>query len=1774
MAQDTFKRTAPTIEFFKDGETIRAKKLGKMITKIQDGMASLEAAVGDIHNRAVTFEASTLFQNSIGRSIGQMDQTTIFPIRQFDVVQKTKQSLHQGLIRWPHSNAAAATAGNLSANLLPMARQEDKTGIGCIRDDGTQCTAGYQSIYNQEKNLVANGLFEESLALSGWDVTDATIKTGGGAQMDVAFRYNLLKYSENFEFWTLTDVTAVERISEPDPNGQNATYKIVPDSFADGPVLVELAGSGTITSSNWCFSIWMAASGERTSYISISGAETTDRSLLKGSAEGGIVYNWYIADEYSQWAIPLSGVTWKRFYVHANFPAPVAASAMVAQVAFNISGQANTTPTYLFGAQLEPTNYPTTYRRTQGSTTSGLGSEVSVGYNLSVIPGHTYQVTATGSGTIELRLDGSNLFTLSPTVTSDNATFTATADTVVVDAYVSGAAASSNFLTLFRVDPGTPCHAMNCPGLSAYDKIRSYRAVLPALTVSGHQYFARRLQLPDEFQQALYSELPGNILGVFDHELNHAVPDQIVDWKLSNWPIGGLDLGGLLGDPEFLSDWTTVGADTYPTELVPITGSGEITRDVAITTVVSTDTLPDAPSPYLHFTDATQHLTAPNPTLVSGWLIPAATDVTIELLLSIPSGVPSLYGAPIINHGGGTRFTFKTYLYSGILQSFQTNTFYDGSISTPAATVDIRDGAWHHYAITITDSPRVIRHFLDGVDMGSSAAGTAWDMFTGAGYGGELTDDLQVGADGITTGISGMSIAGILIRRGAIYTANFTAPKASLIPSGVGNALSGILLYTPMQEGSGQYCYDVGPSGYNFRLGGAAVPGSDDPIWVTSGSRIYTEHYQNVGVNEAYSCSPVGANDYAWNQSFTMEGWFRAGDGVTSGASNAIAFQRSFNTGGNLYTNYLLGLNAGKWYAHVQTVGAGGAVYRVRAGNTTVVGQESANSVISDDGLWHHVAFTITKNSGLYNPMKLFVDGTLVASGQSEFQTNWDYRIPQGETDVWNLAAPSGIIVLLGDTVGSNIAIDEIVVTSGTKYTGSFTPNQPIINTEPLTNVILAHLRINEGMGTTLYNSGPTFQKPLELMTISSYTQTGGVVTPDWRWRSDDFFTTITYTGTPIDRFTVSVSGNSQKGVVHTFPLSVGQVYTLDYRVRANISYSGIFENFVVASGAAEVDLLLDSNYQDADGVQNLYKVSTTEPGITSWSEPAPGGFWSIRRRLRATEEGTLVNITVGVSGNISAQSATFDALDVNAQVSNSTIFKYQADPVLGLNWEGTAEHVIEENLFPWSTHIEFGNYNDLENSRFEFNVADPSGLPTAIKISGYVFGHEWDAPAYADAFVDNEITFQWWARSNNPAMSNYTAYLDFNLGGTDTFEYEVTEEWQQFSHTFTKNVAANTYAYFENYMQDPGFEVEIAWFSVHNGSGLVDYVPTNGQLIRNYRRVLRVDQYRQLGDWTALYGLVGGFPIQTALIADSYQGLIFETDNSTEDFPNFPASGIIRVAGQEFGYRGKQADGKFIDCVPGWRGTVLDDTVLTSGTTVTYVPLPRAIDRIDGDLVYFKEDLPAANGDWANQVHLQLYNVQVSNLSRFSLTASAVPLTKAAGTLMTAFMQHVSDDARHFRRDQLCAALVDPSIYAGFEDMEVRLNVVAAEIEEVNQPARLEIFAFGFMNPNNKEITISWGDGNTDVITGTGQYFDSIEHTYDLGDRTRPQQHTITVEVRDLDLLVTRSSNVRIIVDPVSKGSQTVRAVIITQPTATSQARTAIWAQTSGLQQARTYLI
>ena len=168
-AQDKFKPLSPMFQIYKDGETVRAKKLNTYIENTQIAFDALGKAIGDSLNAAVTFSGLPLFQNNIGRSIGPMDNITLIPLRVFGT-PNLSNSLQRGLIKYPWSEDSSIDAGSKSLNLIPNIDQTNKIGIGCTYDNGNQCLRRFDNIYNEEKNLLDNGSFVDQL--SEWDVSN------------------------------------------------------------------------------------------------------------------------------------------------------------------------------------------------------------------------------------------------------------------------------------------------------------------------------------------------------------------------------------------------------------------------------------------------------------------------------------------------------------------------------------------------------------------------------------------------------------------------------------------------------------------------------------------------------------------------------------------------------------------------------------------------------------------------------------------------------------------------------------------------------------------------------------------------------------------------------------------------------------------------------------------------------------------------------------------------------------------------------------------------------------------------------------------------------------------------------------------------------------------------------------------------------------------------------------------------------------------------------------------------------------------------------------------------------------------------------------------------------------------------------------------------------------------------------------------------------------------------------------------------------------------
>ena len=133
---DSFRDVAPSIAFFRDGETVRAAKLGAIASGVQRGVAQLERALGDVHN--VVGALPPLYQNSLGRAVGSMAALDVpFPRA---AANDSGDPTLAGLACAPDLGTAADIAGRTGENLAGVS-------VGCLHDGGGFCRLGLDDRY-------------------------------------------------------------------------------------------------------------------------------------------------------------------------------------------------------------------------------------------------------------------------------------------------------------------------------------------------------------------------------------------------------------------------------------------------------------------------------------------------------------------------------------------------------------------------------------------------------------------------------------------------------------------------------------------------------------------------------------------------------------------------------------------------------------------------------------------------------------------------------------------------------------------------------------------------------------------------------------------------------------------------------------------------------------------------------------------------------------------------------------------------------------------------------------------------------------------------------------------------------------------------------------------------------------------------------------------------------------------------------------------------------------------------------------------------------------------------------------------------------------------------------------------------------------------------------------------------------------------------------------------------------------------------------------------
>lgn len=1486
MAQDKFRTTSPIIQIFKDGEQVTAKKLSTILEDTQEGIDILERNIGDISNYEMALSGVPLFQNSIGRPIGPMDRIILSPERKFAASQ-TLDSMNNGLIRWPYSIEAASSAGNKSMNLLPLFPQVDKIGTGCVADNGRICTSKFDNIYDREKNLIYNGKFD--LELSGYAFSNTTVNNNL-ASITAGYRYNFLPYSEDFTRWIVAGpITVTPRVGL-DPDGFSNLSRLTLTNITSSEASVALSGVSSLTSTNWCFSVYASKDVNPINIILDIGSGL----YVSGSYQGGKVTNT------SRWIVPVTDDI-NRYYLRTEFNSAV--TAPIAKIRFNSNSLAQINSVNVWGAQLEPTTYPTNYIRTSGIALSGYIGTGYLAYTLATVPGHLYQITSrvtANTNTVTLLANNTSIATLPPG-TGYNV-FKAIADST--EFKISASGVGTTILSMFKIDPVTPCHALSCPGFTGYKKTKQYRAVLPNITIENHQFFGQKIDLPDTLVRSTISNLPTNILGIFDHEQNHAVPESLVDWKLTTWRPDNT-ANSLISDPEFLASWSVSGLDEFPTELGTSGLSGVISRDY---TLALADGFPEQSElSVLNIPDLVWWFSPDTTLILSG-----ATDNVLQWIPKYAEGgIPSVYTM-------GARI-------SGIIK------------------------------------------------MGTDADGFPY---------------VRIGPEG------GLARGGA---ESSIFTpsSDFTL-VAVQAPRIVGTTMT--------------------------LLGDYDEPGGTD--WVTLWG--FNLHPSYVAI---YHPDPI-TNSYAM------------GSGVLTGSASEYLNVKHLAIGG-------------RWTPDAGTTWNGLSVFN----NTdysrapvyaTAGGPGTEGSALGGDSFgWRG---TVNQDYNLYDVLY------------------FDRKLTQAEIDTIEL-----------------------------------------------------FLRGKYSMGFGASGAGNTVSQVLT------------------------------------DRASITASSGYFKGVTKTIQMNYGDVYAWTYTVQGNLSYAGVQEVYTIVSGAADLDLTAQGIFTPINGTRtNSYQVSgLVLPGEQTWSRLSNTN-WQITRFIKPTTPSTTIRIAVGLNSQVNDSIIKLDSFNIEAVDAESTLFEYSTSPILGKSWAGTARHNLTENLLAFSDTPEIWTASGVVTG---LGKIDPDGGPTAVRFtssSGYI---RQTIPA--SNLIDSTVSFNGYVRSD--VSTSTTMY--FNQGTSVKFvTVPLTQTWTYRSFTvsglipYTSDLLVNLFV---------SGEVDIWHPQIYHGSGVVSYVPTNGNPIRRYRSSL-VTSWPLVQDWAPGYLLAEGNPLSNNLVSGTNSdGSIFYLQN-TNGFSN---QGVVRIRGQEYAYR-TRTSGVLSDTIGAWRGTDYNPASLTSGSQAISVTLPSEVTAISGSYVFFNEILPFPDGAWQDRVNATYYNTRVQNLDRFSMQASSVVLSQAVGSLATSFIKHVADHRRHFRKNSLCALLADPSSWAAMPDIVVEASLIDSDILEIIESTSLNIIARRFLSTTNKEVTINWGDNTSTVITGTGNNWSSIEHSYDLKAINRIATYTIKVTVKDIDLNFAREALIPIRIYPADKGTQIARAGIKVPYSITQTAGTKLKASVAITQIAGTSII
>ncbi|MFT4009802.1 MAG: PKD domain-containing protein [Nocardioidaceae bacterium] len=300
------------------------------------------------------------------------------------------------------------------------------------------------------------------------------------------------------------------------------------------------------------------------------------------------------------------------------------------------------------------------------------------------------------------------------------------------------------------------------------------------------------------------------------------------------------------------------------------------------------------------------------------------------------------------------------YLSSGGALNFGSRQNSTNRVLTSSSTYN--NGQWHHAVGTVGDGGMAL--YVDGVKVASSTA-----TRTGGAYSGYW----RIGGDNLNgwTNRPSSDYLNGMIDDVAVYRRPLTANQ-------VRNhfAAAGGTVVTPSDD-YGAAVYDSGPNmflRFSETSGTTAADSSGNGNAGTYTNGPVLGGTSAIGLTSDYSASFDGTNDFVANSAsvgappvYSEEAWFKTS---TTTGGDLVSYGNSRTGTSTSFDRQIFMTDSGELRFSVETT----------AGESVI-----ASSAAYNDGAWHHVVATQGKTG-----MRLYVDGTLVASNDNVVNTNYD----------------------------------------------------------------------------------------------------------------------------------------------------------------------------------------------------------------------------------------------------------------------------------------------------------------------------------------------------------------------------------------------------------------------------------------------------------------------------------------------------------------------------------------------------------------------------------------------------------------------------------------------------------------------------------------------------------------------------------------------------------------------------------------------------------------